>query len=144
MVGNADRKMCAVGLTYVSFTQLNDNANRTICNGTHWGARSTQVCDDGGVYYLNMIDRFMSSPSLEAPPGFDSLLDYGIMPWWPTSSSATTYRILNPKANVAPTYSTTNDSIFSDFLGDWATANPTNLLQGIGQSPTEWAGIHVW
>lgn len=71
--------MCIVGLTYVSFTNLNDNAKRTICNGTHWGARSTQVCDDGGVYYLNQINRLEDSPSLVAPPGFDSLLDYGIV-----------------------------------------------------------------
>lgn len=66
------------------------------------------------------------------------------MPWWPTSSSALTYRILNPNASVTPTYSITNDSIFSDYLGEWATANAVNLLQGIGQSPTEWEGIHVW
>ena len=71
--------MCIVGLTYVSFTSLNDNTNRTICNGTHWGARSTQVCDDGEVYDLNLINRLMTSPSSEAPPGFDTLLDYGIV-----------------------------------------------------------------
>lgn len=133
-----------IGLTYVSFTNLDDNVNRTICNGTHWGARSTQVCDDGGVYYLNVINKAGTTPSLQAPPGFDSLLDYGIMPWWPTSSAALTYRILNPNANVVPpTYDSTNDTVFSDYLAEWATANTMNLLQGIGQSPSEWEGIHV-
>lgn len=67
------------------------------------------------------------------------------MPWWPTSSAALTYRILNPNANVVPpTYNTTNDTVFSDYLAEWATANTMNLLQGIGQSPSEWEGIHVW
>ena len=129
-----------IGGAYVSYTQLHDNINGTICNGTHIGVRSTQVCADGGVYYLNVLNTMGLSPSVIGPPGFDSLVEYGIMPWWPVSASATAYRILNPNSSaVPPIITTTNGSIFSDYMNKYITNNSYSLVRTIGQMPTEWS-----
>ena len=61
------------------------------------GVRSTQVCADTEVYYyLNVLDPVGLGPSLIGSPGFDSLREYGIMPWWAVAASATAYPIMNP------------------------------------------------
>ena len=134
----------AVGGTYVSYTQLYDNVNGTICNGTHIGGRSTQVSADTGVYYLNVLNYKGLSPSVTGPPGFDQLGTYGILPWWPVSASATAYRIMNPNGNVVPPkITTTDDSIFANYMGDFASANPYGLLSSIGQIPGGWS-FPVW
>ena len=130
----------AIGLVYVSYTQLYDNPNGTICNATHIGVRSTQVCADTGVYYLSMLNTQSFYPSIQSPPGFENLLDYGIVPYWPVSASATYYRVLNPDGNVVPPIiTTTNDSIFADYMSAFATTNPYDLLETIGRMPTEWS-----
>ena len=140
----ADWELRVVGGTYVSFTQLHDNANGTICNGTHIGPRSTQVCADGGVYYLNVINFKLTWPTLIEPPGFGSLADYGIMPWWPVSASATAYRLMNPDGNVVPPkITTTDDSIFANYMSEFASGNPYGLLGTIGQTPGTWS-FPIW
>ena len=53
------------------------------------GVRYSQVCDDGGVYYLNFLNYMWHSPSISGPAGFGALTEYGSMPYWPTSASAT-------------------------------------------------------
>lgn len=136
----------SVGGTYVSYTQLHDNVNGTICNGTHVGPRSTQVCADTGVYFLNVLNLVDLSPSLLAtgPPGFDQLGTYGIYPWWPVSASATAYRIMNPDGNVVPPVITaTDDSGFATFMSNFASSNPYGLLAAIGQLPGSWT-FPVW
>ena len=137
-------KMCTVGGVYVSYTQLHDNPQGTICNGTHVGVRSTQVCADTGVYYLNDINFKGLSPSLIEPSGFSSLGQYGILPWWPVSASATAYRIMNPNGNaVPPKITTTDDSIFGNYMSEFASANPSGLLSVVGQTPGAWS-FPVW
>lgn len=133
-----------MGGVYVSYTQLHDNANGTICNGTHVGVRSTQVCADTGVYYLSNLNWVGLDPSLIAPTSYSSLGQYGIMGWWPTSASATAYRILNPDGNVVPPImTTTNDSTFANYMSDYASGNPYALLSTIGQTPGTWS-FPVW
>lgn len=136
--------MCTVGGVYVSYTQLHDNPQGTICNGTHVGVRSTQVCADTGVYYLSNLNLNDFSPSLIEPSGFSSLAQYGIFPWWAVSASATAYRIMNPNGNaVPPVITTTDDSIFGNYLSEFASANPYGLLSAVGQTPGAWS-FPVW
>ena len=137
-------KTCTVGGVYVSYTQLHDNAQGTICNGTHVGVRSTQVCADTGVYYLSNLNFIGLYPSLVAPTSFSSLSQYGILPWWATSASATAYRISNPDGNVVPAVITeTNDGIFADYMSGYASSNPYDLLNVVGQTPGTWS-FPVW
>ena len=127
------------GGVYVSYTQLHDNANGTICNATHVGVRASQLCADTGVYYLNMLNTVDLRPTIEGPPGFAGLLDYGIMPWWPTSAIATAYRLMNPNGNVVPpTIVATNDSIFANYMNAFSSDNQYGLLGLIGQTPGIW------
>lgn len=128
----------------MSYTQLHDDPSGSICNGTHVGVRSTQVCADTGVYYLNVINFKGLSPTLEGPTGFDKLGDYGIMPWWPVSASATAYRLMNPDGNaIPPKITTTDESIFANYMSEFASGNPYGLLSTIGQTPGTWS-FPVW
>lgn len=134
----------SVGGTYVSYTQLHDNVNGTICNSTHIGVRSTQVCADTGVYYLNMLDTTGWYPTIVGPPGFSDMMTFGIMPWWPVSASATAYRLMNPDGNVVPPIiTTTNDSIFADFMSDFAATDTYEIVSSIGQMPGSWS-FPIW
>lgn len=106
--------------------------------------RSTQVCADAGVYYLNVLNWVGLSPSTTGPQGFDSLADYGIMPWWPVAASATAYRIMNPNPNVVPpNYTDTNDSSFADYMNAYVANNSYSLLRSVGIMPGTWS-FPVW
>ena len=146
-LGITDLEVCIDGGAgvYVSYTQLNDDANKSICiNSTHIGVRSTQVCADTGVYYLNVVNYVGKETPQPGPPGFDKLLQYGIMPWWPVSSAATAYRILNPNGNVVPPIMTTkNTSIFDDYVTNFVASHPQDALSAVGQFPGTWT-MPVW
>lgn len=105
--------------TYVSYTQLNDNSNGTKCNATYVGVRSTQVYTDTEVYYLNVLNFNSQDPSIIDPVGFDSLSLFDIVPWWPVSTSATAYHIMNPDEKVIPpTFNTTNNAGYTEYISE--------------------------
>lgn len=135
---------------YVSFTNLNDDSNGTICQQTAVGTQSTQYCADGGVYYLAAINN-KQDPCLIAPSGWNSILNFGIFPWWPTSGSARAYRALNPNANANPPVITPpNDEAFAQYVDDFVSANTYDMLDLIGQTPGAWTlptcdqGLNFW
>ena len=148
--------------TYVSYTFLDDDVNATKCLGPNPapsgvknpgdqnGPPSTKYCADGGVYYLNKLpDNSNILPV--APNGFDSLLSFGIFPWFPTSGSARAYRALNPDASQTPVYDTPEaEAAYNAFVADFAANRTGQLLDLIGQTPGSWSlpvcdqGFNTW
>lgn len=64
--------------TYVSFTDLSDDAAGSKCAADTISSNSSKYCTDGDVYYLNNFDR--NSGHLDKRYGYDSLVDHGITP----------------------------------------------------------------
>ena len=124
---------------YVSFTNLDDDKNFTKCQNDTNGNFYSGFCSDGGVYYLAYLNFPPVVPSLIGPPGFDSLTEYGIYPYWPSSGSARAYRALNPDPKKTPVYDPDSaDEAYSDFITDFATNDTSGLLNLIGQTPGTW------
>ena len=140
--------------TYISYTYLDDDVNGTKCfgptpaptttavAGDTNGAQSTKFCADAGVYYLNRLD-FNSNgqqPLLKAPYGFDTVLSFGILPWWPTSGSVRSYRALNPDSSKTPVYDTpAAEAAYNAYIMNYSTNDPAGLINLIGQNPGTWS-----
>ncbi|KAK4691438.1 hypothetical protein P7C71_g5562, partial [Lecanoromycetidae sp. Uapishka_2] len=151
--------------TYVSYTFLNDDVNGTKCYGptpaptgtalpgdTN-GPPSTKYCADGGVYYLNRLsaDSSTAIPDLVAPYGFDSLLNFGILPWYPTAGSARAYRALNNVSSETPVYDTAAaEAAYNDYIIQFSSTETADLVNLIGQTPGTWnlpvcdQGYNTW
>ena len=51
---------------------------------------------------------------------------------------------MNPDGNVVPpAITTTDDSIFSNYMSEYASGNPYGLLNVVGQTPGTWS-FPVW
>lgn len=77
--------------TYVQFTNLNDDADKTKCRQDTHGPFASRYCADGGVYYLQSLNTedslepqgTISYPNVEKPYAYDKLstLPQSIEPW---------------------------------------------------------------
>ncbi|MCJ1280648.1 hypothetical protein MMC21_008477 [Puttea exsequens] len=131
---------------YVSYTNLND-PDGTKCNSTRVGVVATQVCADGGVYYLQSLQFPLAEPS-----GWSSIQNFGILPWWPTSGARNAYNALNPsdRNKEPPVISPADDHAFTEFIKQFVSANTYDMLALLGQAPGEWTlpvcdqGLNYW
>lgn len=151
--------------TFVSYTFLDDDVNATKCFGPASaatstalagdtnGSPSTKYCADGGVYYLNRFDTSQNGgqATLAAPYGFDSVLSFGILPWYPSSGSARAYRALNPDSSKTPVYDTpAAEAAYNNYIIEFSTDSPADLINLVGQNPGTWSlpvcdqGYNTW
>ncbi|CAF9929561.1 hypothetical protein IMSHALPRED_007939 [Imshaugia aleurites] len=150
--------------TYISYTFLDDDVNSTKCFGTspapsatggpgdQNGPASTRYCADGGVYYLNKLSQTdANTATIAAPNGFDSLLNFGIYPYFPSSGSARAYRAVNPDSSLTPVYDTPGaEAAYNAYVGNFVVNNTANLMNLIGQTPGTWSlpvcdqGYNTW
>ena len=116
------------------------------------GPPSTKYCADGGVYYLNKLSESeVNTASIAAPNGFDSVTNFGIYPWFPTSGSARAYRALNPDSSQIPVYNTPEaEETYNAYVANFAANRTGELMELIGQTPGSWSlpvcdqGYNTW
>ena len=116
------------------------------------GPPSTKYCADGGVYYLNKLSETeINTVKIEAPNGFDSLTNFGMYPWFPSSGSARAYRAVNPDASKTPVYDTPDaEAAYNGYVSDFAANQTGDLIDLIGQTPGSWSlpvcdqGFNTW
>lgn len=150
--------------TYVSYTFLDDDVNATKCLGPNTapsgvtdpgdknGPPSTKYCADGGVYYLNKLSQTdINTAQIVAPNGLDSVTNFGIYPWFPSSGSSRAYRAENPNSAQTPVYDTPGaEAAYNAYVSDFAVNHTGNLMDLIGQTPGSWSlpvcdqGYNTW
>ena len=130
--------------TYVSFTDLSDDAAGSKCAADAVGPQSSKYCADGGVYYLNNYDR--NGGHLDKPYGYDSLVDHGITPANITKASAQAYRAKGIITGT-PALGTYDDVASQQVVANIGNGNGRQLLGGL---PGEWTlpvcaqGTNYW
>ena len=139
--------------TYVSYTFLDDDVNATKClgptpapsgvkdPGDKNGPPSSKYCADGGVYYLNKLSETdINTAQITNPNGFDSIINFGMYPWFPTSGSARAYRALNPDSSQTPVYDTPEaEEAYNAYVANFAANRTGELMDLIGQTPGSWS-----
>ncbi len=118
--------------TYVSFTDLADDANHSKCTADKYGPQGAKYCADGGVYYLN---NYVSSPGgLGKPNGYDELVPHGIDPVKIVQASAQAYRAKGIITGTPP-ISVFDQVANSEVLQEIGDGSGEDLL---GSLPGEW------
>lgn len=120
--------------------------------GDQNGPPSTKYCADGGVYYLNKLSQTdINTAQIAAPNGFDSLTNFGIYPWFPSSGSSRAYRAANPNPSQTPGYDTPGaEAAYNAYVANFVVNNTGGLMNLIGQTPGSWSlptcdqGYNTW
>ncbi|MCJ1280345.1 hypothetical protein MMC21_008172 [Puttea exsequens] len=118
--------------TYIQFTDLGDGDSQSKCKADTHGPQKSKYCADGGVYYVQSIQKGIRGPQADMPYAYSHLEENGIIPFWMAAASAKVYR----EYGIGTTFDdpTAFDASISEIIAD----GPDNIATYMGQLPGEW------
>ena len=67
--------------TYIQFTDLGDGDSQSKCKADTHGPQKSKYCADGGVYYVQSIQKGIRGPQADMPYAYSHLEENGIIPF---------------------------------------------------------------
>ncbi len=130
--------------TYVSFTDLADDASGSKCSADNVGPQGAKYCADGGVYYL--MNYVSSLGGLGKPNGYDDLSAHGIDPIKIVRASAQAYRAKGIISGNPPisAFGEVANSIVLQNIGDGSGSDLLGSLPGEWTLPVCNQGTNHW
>ena len=130
--------------TYVSFTDLADDADGSKCKADKVGPQGAKYCADGGVYYL--MNYVSGVGGIGKPNGYDALSAHNIDPVKIVTASAQAYRakgiiVGNPPIDA---FDEVANKVVLEKIGDGSGADLLGSLPGEWTLPVCDQGTNHW